>query len=233
MPQSITRTNGQYEGSVTATFPAKNADSMGEELQEKVKAMTLPESVSFGQTKAEESMGEEFSGVGKAIFAAVFLVFMVMAIQFESIKYSLLVMLCIPFSAIGSILLLFIANCKLNMTSLMGFLMLAGIVVNNGILLIDTTNNYRKTMPVNEALILAGKSRLRPILMTTMTTILSMIPMVIPHGGGEDAMRGMVLVIIGGLTTSTILAFVLLPTFNRMVERKPKVYFITVTTEAM
>ena len=219
-PQSIIRTNGQYEGSIKATLPANKYNKLSSEIQKKVKTIPLSDNVSFGQTQAEESMEEEFSGVGKAIFSAVFLVFMVMAIQFESIINSLLVMLCIPFSAIGSILLLYISNCKLNMTSLMGFLMLAGIVVNNGILLIDTTNKYKQEMPVDEALILAGKSRLRPILMTTMTTILSMIPMVIPHGGSEDAMRGMALVIIGGLTTSTILAFFLLPTFYLLVQRK-------------
>nr|MCR5790107.1 efflux RND transporter permease subunit [Lachnospiraceae bacterium] len=222
-PQSITRTNGQYEGSVKATLPADKAYEMGEALQSSVKAIALPENVSFGETQAEESMEEEFSGIGKAIASAVFLVFMVMAIQFESIRYSVLVMFCIPFSVIGSIPLLYLTNSKLNMTSLMGFLMLAGIVVNNGILLIDTTNENRKAMPVEEALITAGKSRLRPILMTTLTTILSMVPMCIPRGGSEDSMKGMALVIIGGLTASTILTFFLLPTFYMIIQKKEKV----------
>ena len=128
-------------------------------------------------------------------------------------------MFCIPFSVVGSIPLLLISNSKINMTSLMGFLMLAGIVVNNGILLIDTTNANRKTMPVDEALIYAGRSRLRPILMTTMTTILSMLPLCIPHGGSEDAMKGMALVIIGGLTASTILTFFLLPTLYSAIDK--------------
>lgn len=220
MPQSITRTNGQYEGSIKATLPAEKAYEMGKEIQSAVKQMALPENVSLGESQAEQSMEEEFSGIGKAIFAAVFLVFMVMAIQFESMRYSLLVMFCIPFSLIGSILLLFITNSKINITSLMGFLMLAGIVVNNGILIVDTTNANRESMPAEEALISAGKSRLRPCLMTTLTTIMSMVPMCIPHGGSEDSMKGMALVIIGGLTASTILTFFLLPTFYMIVHKR-------------
>ena len=220
MPQSITRTNGQYEGSIKATLPADRAYEMGQEIQSAVREMTLPENVSLGESQAEQSMEEEFSGIGKAIFAAVFLVFMVMAIQFESMRYSLLVMFCIPFSLIGAILLLFITNSKINVTSLMGFLMLAGIVVNNGILIVDTTNANRESMPAEEALISAGKSRLRPCLMTTLTTIMSMVPMCIPHGGSEDSMKGMALVIIGGLTASTILTFFLLPTFYMIVHKR-------------
>ncbi len=184
-----------------------------------MKTLSLPDTVHTGQTQMSETMEEEFGGIGKAIFAAVFLVFMVMAIQFESMRYSLLVMFCIPFSVIGSVTLLLLANCKLNMTSLLGFLMLAGIVVNNGILLIDTTNAYRKEMDIMDAVILAGKNRLRPILMTTLTTILSMVPMCIPRGGSEDAMKGMALVIIGGLTASTVLALVLLPVFYMIINK--------------
>lgn len=224
MPQNIIRTNGQYEGSIKVTLPANKVQKLSEEIKKEVKAISLPDNVSLGETRAEESMEEEFSGIGKAIFSAVFLVFMVMAIQFESIRNSLLVMFCIPFSAIGSIPLLFITNTKLSMTSLMGFLMLAGIVVNNGILLLDTSNENAKSMPMEDAVILAGKSRLRPILMTTMTTILSMLPMCISRGGSEDSMKGMAIVIIGGLTASTILTFFLLPTFYLIIQKKKVKY---------
>ena len=219
-PQTITRTNSQFEGSIKATVPAALVYELEETINAGVEQLSFSGNVTRGQTMAEQSMEEEFGGIGQAIFAAVFLVFMVMAIQFESMRFSILVMFCIPFSLIGSILLLLATNSKINMTSLMGFLMLAGIVVNNGILLIDTTNEYKKEMPVEEALIKAGKSRLRPILMTTLTTVLSMFPMVIPHGGSEDAMKGMAIVIIGGLTASTILAFILLPAFYLFLVKK-------------
>lgn len=222
-PQTIERTDGQFQGSIKATLAADSTYEAQEAIQKSVESLELPNGVSIGKTSAAESMDEEFSGIGKAIFAAVFLVFMVMAIQFESIKYSLLVMFCIPFSIIGSVFLLLISQSKLSMTSLMGFLMLAGIVVNNGILFIDTTNSNRKQMHAEDALILAGKSRLRPILMTTMTTILSMLPMCIERGGNGDSMKGMAMVIIGGLISSTILTFILLPTVYMIIHKTTKV----------
>lgn len=167
-------------------------------------------------------MGEEFGAIGGAIASAVFLVFMVMAIQFESIRYSLLVMFCIPFSLSGSFFLLMLTQCKISMVSLIGFLMLVGTVVNNGILLVDTINQNRVSMKLEDALVEAGRSRLRPILMTTLTTILSMIPMAVGWGDNGAMMQGMAVVVIGGLTASTLLALLLLPTFYLMICKKTK-----------
>lgn len=212
-PLSITRNNGQFEGTIKITLSQSSIDEASASIDKAVSELTLPNGVKICESSLEESMEEEFSGLGKAIGAAVFLVFMVMAIQFESIKNSLLVMFCMPFSLIGAIALLFVTNSKISMTTLMGFLMLAGIVVNNGILYVDTTNEYKKNMDLNTALSQAGSSRMRPIFMTTLTTVLSMVPMCIPRTGGGDSMQGMALVIIGGLITSTVLTLVLLPTF--------------------
>ncbi len=222
-PMSITRTNGQFEGSVKATLTEDKAEAISAQLDQEVSKIALPDGTVISESSSQEDMEEEFQGIGKAIFAAIILVFMVMAIQFESIKNSLLVMFCMPFSMIGAIGLLFATSSKISTTTLMGFLMLGGIVVNNGILFVDTTNIYRQTMELKEALALAGATRLRPILMTTMTTILSMIPMVIPKNGGGDSIKGMALVIIGGLITSTNLTLVLLPTFYLIVhDHRPK-----------
>lgn len=221
-PQTISREDGQFLATVTATLTADTKDTSGEAIQEGVSKLTFPESVEQGTNAMDEMMAEEFTALGVAILTAIFFVFMVMAIQFESIRYSALVMFCIPFSLIGSIFLLLITNGKISMTSLMGFLMLVGIVVNNGILYVDTTNQYRKQMSTEEALILTGKSRLRPILMTTLTTILSMIPMAVGWGDNAEVMQGMSLVIIGGLTASTILTLVLLPTFYMIIHKHSK-----------
>jgi HAE1 family hydrophobic/amphiphilic exporter-1 len=168
-----------------------------------------------------EMLVEEFTALFKAILVAVFLVFLVMAMQFESPRFSLMVMLCIPFALIGSFLLLFITQTTLSMVSLMGFLMLMGIVVNNGILFVDSTNQFKKDMPVEDALVETGVIRLRPILMTTLTTILSMLPMALQIGGGENAkmMQGMSLVIIGGLVASTALTLILIPTFYLIIDK--------------
>ena len=118
----------------------------------------------------------------KAIAIAIFLVFVVMAAQFESTKFSLMVMTTIPFSLIGSFGLLAAMDVEIPMPSLLGFLMLIGTVVNAGILYVDTVNQYRSTMDKRTAMIEAGATRLRPILMTTLTTIVSMIPLAIGYG---------------------------------------------------
>ena len=165
---------------------------------------------------------EEFTSLGTALVVAVLLVFMVMAMQFESPRYSLMVMVCIPFSLIGSFGLMMISGCSLSMTSALGFLLLVGTVVNNGILYVDTTNEYKKTMSVRDALILTGKTRLRPILMTTLTTILSMIPTALAIGDGGEMMQGLAIVVIGGLTASTFLTLLLLPTFYLILSGKGK-----------
>ena len=115
-----------------------------------------------------------------------FLVFVVMAAQFESPKFSLMVMTTIPFSLIGSFGLLAAADVMITMPSLLGFLMLIGTVVNAGILYVDTVNQYRSTMDKRTAMIEAGATRLRPILMTTLTTIVSMIPMAIGYGSNGE-----------------------------------------------
>ncbi len=222
-PMSIIRTNGQFEGSIKVTLSEESAEEVAKKIDASVGTVALPEGVKVSASSSQEEMEEEFSGIGKAIFAAVFLVFMVMAIQFESIRNSLLVMFCMPFSLIGSIIMLLITSSKISTTTLMGFLMLAGVVVNNGILYVDTTNRYRKEMDIREALANAGANRLRPILMTTMTTSLSMVPLCIPKSGGGDSMKGMALVIIGGLVTSTLLTLILLPTFYMIINGREKV----------
>ena len=121
----------------------------------------------------------------------------------------------IPFSLIGSFFLLFITGSSISMTSLMGILMLVGIVVNNGILYVDTANLLieEEGLKVEDALIRSGSLRLRPILMTTSTTILSMVPMALGIGKGTATMQGMALIIIGGLVTSTMLILLLMPSF--------------------
>ena len=150
------------------------------------------------------------------------LVFVVMAAQFESVKFSVMVMTTIPFALIGSFGFLFLANCKISMTSMLGFLMLVGTVVNSGILYVDTVNQYRQEMDLETALIEAGATRLRPILMTTLTTIVAMIPMCLAYGKSGKTMQGLALVDVGGMVASTILAMLMLPVYYSVMSRKPK-----------
>ena len=128
-------------------------------------------------------------------------------------------MMCIPFALIGSFFLLFITQSTISMVSLMGFLMLMGIVVNNGILFIDTANQLKEDMPIEDALVTSGVIRLRPILMTSLTTILSMIPMGLGLGTNGEMMQGMALVIIGGMVASTLLTLILIPTVYMIIDK--------------
>lgn len=224
VPNTLVKKDGRYQVAVTAytTDAAKfTAQTAIEKAVNEAEARgDFPEGVSQTQNMMNEMLVEEFTAIGVAIATAVFLIFLVMAMQFESPVFSLMVMLSIPFSLIGSFFLLFITGSTLNMTSLMGVLMLVGIVVNNGILYVDTTNQLKETMPLNDALMESGRLRLRPILMTTLTTILSMIPMIFTTNENAAMMKGMSLIIIGGLVTSTLLILLLLPSFYLLMSRQ-------------
>lgn len=221
-PQTISRKDGSYTATVTATLEADAKFTAQETIRQQMEQTILPEGVQQVTNTMDEMMQEEFGSLISAIVTAILLVYIVMAIQFENLRYSGMVMFCIPFSLIGSIVLLLITQCSVSMVSLMGFLMLIGIVVNNGILYVDYTNMLRKTMSTEEALIETGKSRLRPILMTTLTTILSMIPMAVGVGKNGEMTQGMAVVIVGGLTASTILTLILLPTFYMIIHKRSK-----------
>ena len=224
VPETLTRSNGKYQVSIlayttdAAKFTAQTA--INNAVSEAEESGVFPEGVTQTLDLMNEMMNEEFFAIERAILIAVFLIFLVMAMQFESPSFSLMVMLSIPFSLIGSFFLLFITGSTLNLTSLMGVLMLVGIVVNNGILYVDTTNQLKETMPLNDALMESGSIRLRPILMTTLTTILSMLPMLFTKNENAAMMKGMSLIIIGGLITSTLLILLLLPSFYLLMSKQ-------------
>ena len=218
--QTVTRADGRYDAAITAVMTAETKDGILEGVNERLAALQLPEGVNFIENSITETMNEEFAAIGQAIVIAFYLVFMVMAIQFESLAYSILIMLCIPFAAIGSILMMLIMQVKVSMTVLLGILMLAGIVVNNGIIYIDTTNQFREAgEEIQEALVHAGKDRLRPILITTLTTELAMLPIAFKLAKNTESMQGMAVVIVGGLLASTILTLLLLPNFYLIFQR--------------
>lgn len=220
--QTIMKTDGKYTLTVNATCLSDDQKGIQEQMEEIAENAGLPNTVELAQNSMDEMMVESFTALGWAIAAAMFLVFLVMAMQFESPKYSLMVMLSIPFSLIGSLGLLFITGEPISMTSLMGILMLVGIVVNNGILYVDGVNELRMRMPVEDALVRSGQTRLRPILMTTLTTVISMIPMAMGIGSGTEMMSGMAIIIIGGLVASTLLILVLMPVFYLLVYGRSK-----------
>ena len=217
---SISRRNGSFTTTITASISEAAKADATRAIEAAVEALNFPEGVGQGTNSSDESMISEVMNLLKTLVVGIFLVFLVMALQFNSPRLSLMVMLCIPFSLAGSFGMLFLTGNPLSMMGIMGFLMLFGIVVNNGILLIDATNELRRTMPLDQAMIQAGVTRLRPILMTTLTTVLSMIPLVLTTNGGMSMMREMGFVIVGGLVASTILTLFLMHPFYLLIRRE-------------
>ncbi len=228
-PLSITRSDKQYQVTVSGDYTdmvdtrdRKAVEQMKNTLMQQVVTPSLSADITIAQSAVDESMVEELGALLQAVLIAAFLVFVVMAAQFESPKFSLMVMTTIPFSLIGSFGLLFLADVSISMPSMLGFLMLVGTVVNNGILYVDTVNQYRQEMDMNTALIEAGTTRLRPILMTTLTTIVAMIPMCLAYGDAGEMMQGLALVDVGGLVASTVLALLMLPAYYSVMSYKKK-----------
>lgn len=202
---------------ITATTTEAAKYTAADAIDAAVAAMTFPAGVSSGVGNMDSTTNDAVESIVTALLAAIFLVFLVMAIQFDSPRLSIMVMMCIPMSLIGSILLVFFTGRPMSITGLMGFLMLVGIAVNNGIYLVDGTNQLRETLPLGEALVEAGTTRLRPILMTTLTTVISMVPMMFSNDSGMGMMKDMAYVMVGGLIVSTILAMFLMPAFYLLI----------------
>lgn len=223
-PTSISREDGDFVVTVSAT-PPSGADitSLTNEAVSIATALDLPTGVAVRAGGSMNTMMDEFSSIGYAMLTAIFLVFAVMAIQFESLVFSLVVMIAIPFSLTGAFFGLAVTGSSISMTSLIGLVMLVGIVVNNAIVLIDYTGIMRaQGMGVREAVIYASRTRMRPILMSTITTVVGLLPMALGIGGEVEMMQGMSVVVIGGLTLSTVLTLVLIPTFYLMFDKEDK-----------
>ncbi len=224
-PSAINRKNKQYLATITGSFTEevsseKEKEAMKKTIDQDIVNSYLDTTVTRAKNSQDESMIEEFTNLAMAIVTAIFLLFVVMAAQFESPKLSLMVMTAIPFSLIGAFGLMVIAGIKINMPSLLGFLMLVGTVVKSGILYVETVSQYRLTMEKREALIQAGVSRFRSISMTTLIAIVSIVPLALGQGDGGETMQGLSLVNVGGLTASTVLTLLLLPVYYSIMTGK-------------
>ncbi len=219
---SIKKINGYYCIDLTVT-PVEGANAQVTVAISQLAISETKDGVFVGNGPGIDYITDEVISMVSANATAVFLVFMVMAMQFESLRFSVMVMTSVMFSFIGSFGLLYISGQPLTIVSMMGVLMLMGIVVNNGILFVDTANQNRKLYPtLEEALVKSGQTRMRPIIMTTLTTVLSMVPLAFGIGEGTEMMQSMGIVIIGGLLASTILVLFLMPTFYIIISKKDK-----------
>lgn len=212
-PTSISRTDQTRIVTVSAAIYDRDTGSVSKDVDKIIQNMNLPAGYSVSQGGSVEQMVEAFGSIGLVIVMAIALVYMVMAAQFESLLYPFIIMFTMPLATIGSFFLLFVTGQPLSMTAMIGFLMLVGIVVNNGIILVDAINVLRreKGYTVNQAIMEAAPTRLRPILMTALTTILGMFPTIFSMADGSEMQRGMGLVVAGGLTTSTFLTLFVVP----------------------
>lgn len=216
-PASISKSDKAYQITISADYVGGNVKTA---LDNEVISPNLTGTITRGINARDRMMQNEFSGLYQAIAVALFLVFVVLSAQFESPKFSFMVMTTIPFSLVGSFGLLKATGVTISMTSILGFLILIGTVVNNGILYVDTVNQYRMTMPLQDALIEAGAIRLRPILMTSLTTILSMIPMAMAIGSSGSTTQGLAIVNIGGLSVGVLVALFILPVYYALMNGK-------------
>lgn len=221
VPSSISRKNQQEYVTVSCDLYGTDSGTVGNQIQSILSQMNMPDGYSAKLGGTNEMMNDTFSSLGLVIILAIVLVYMVMAAQFESLVNPFVIMFTIPLAFTGAILLLFIFGESINMMALIGCLVLVGIVVNNGIVLIDYINTlrHRDHMELTEAVLAACPTRLRPILMTALTTILGQIPMIVSTGENSETLRGMGLVIAGGLATSTFLTLVVVPLLYMFFDR--------------
>jgi HAE1 family hydrophobic/amphiphilic exporter-1 len=210
----VTRINQALAATISADITATSTGPVTSQAAAKVRALTLPEGVTLSQAGIGLQQGQAFSGLIVALVAAVALVYLIMVIAFGSLLEPFAILFSLPLAAIGGLGALVITRHEIDISSLIGFLMLIGIVVTNAIVLMDLVNQLRKQgHSRQDALIRAGRTRVRPILMTAVATILALLPLALGFGGngGSIIAADLGVVVIGGLLTSTLLTLVVVP----------------------
>ena len=181
----------------------------------------MPQGITAMVSGQNEEMQDSFRSMQFALLLAVFLVYIVMASQFESLIHPLVILFTIPLALVGAVLALFLTGTTVNVVAFIGIIMLAGIVVNNAIVLVDLINQLQaQGLEKTSAIMEAGQARLRPILMTTLTTVLGLLPMAIGFGEGSELRTPMAITVIGGLLVSTLLTLVVIPVVYSLLDRK-------------
>jgi HAE1 family hydrophobic/amphiphilic exporter-1 len=219
-PTQIKRINGSRSATVSGTADSANTGAISVELTQKLKDTKLPAGASYSVGGVSQQQSDAFGNLGIALAVAVALVFLIMVAVFRSLMQPLVLLVSIPFAATGAIAALLISGIPLGLPSLIGVLMLVGIVVTNAIVLMDLINKYREDgMSIADAVVEGGRRRLRPILMTAAATIFALLPMALGlTQSGAFISRPLAVVVIGGLVSSTLLTLLLVPTLYTMVE---------------
>lgn len=220
-PNEIRRENQQREVVVTANLKGAKISQVVPKIKEKVAELELPPNYRVEFSGEQEEMTKSFRSLIFAFSLAVLLVYMIMAAQFESLRHPLLILFTLPMGLIGAVWALLITGQTLNVISIIGMVVLAGIVVNDAIVKVDYTNQLRKRgLAVREAIMEASRVRLRPILMTTVTTTLGLFPMSLGLGKGAELQQPLAISVIGGLMLSTFLTLILIPLAYEIAEKR-------------
>jgi HAE1 family hydrophobic/amphiphilic exporter-1 len=211
-PSQITRQDRQRYIAITGSPQGRNAGDIQRDVQQVLADFQMPGGYYWAWGANQKRQAEEFGGMGLAVVLAIGLIYMLLAAQFESLVHPLAILFSVPLASSGVVLGMFLTGRPFGLTALIGMLMLVGIVVKNGILLVDYTNTLRRRgMPRNEAILVASPTRLRPILMTASAAILGMLPIALALGKGSEIQAPMATAVIGGLITSTALTLFVVP----------------------
>ena len=226
-PTSIQRRDQERIITVTANIAERAVGDVIKDVQERLHDLPLPPNFSVIISGDYEEQQKSYRDLAISFLLAVFLVFMVMAVQYESLIDPLIVMTTVPLSLIGGILFMYLTKTSFNVQAFIGFIMLAGIVVNNSIVLVDHINDLRRENKdgkrnLSEIVQEASKNRTRPILMTTLTTILGLVPLAISSGEGGEMQAAMAVVVIGGLSFATLISLFVIPIiYHELYKNRP------------
>ncbi|MEE8586717.1 MAG: efflux RND transporter permease subunit, partial [Acidobacteriota bacterium] len=222
-PAEIRRIRNQRAALVSANLTGRDLNSVSQEIRNRIaeERTQLPINTTIALGGQNEEFAASYNSLLFALGMAIFLVYLVMASQFESLLHPFIIMFSVPLGLVGVILALYLTGTNLSVMVFLGIIILAGIVVNNAILLIDYTNQLRlRGFSRREALMEAGKVRLRPIVMTTLTTVLGLVPMALGWGEGAEVRGPMAVSVMGGLIFSTLLTLIFIPVVYELVDRK-------------
>jgi len=211
-PSEIHRLGSKRVAIVSANLSGRDLGSVTADIRDRLRGLSVPGGVSVEMGGQNEEMDSSFRSLRMAILLAVFLVYLVMAAQFESFVYPLIIMFTVPLAMSGAVYGLYLRGMSVSVIAIIGAIMLAGIVVNNGIVLVDRINQLRaRKLHLAAAVVQAGSERLRPILMTTATTVLGLLPMALGLGEGAELRAPLAVTVIAGLLLATLLTLVVVP----------------------
>ncbi|UCF67141.1 MAG: efflux RND transporter permease subunit [Acidobacteriota bacterium] len=219
-PAEIRRSEGDRVAVITANLVGRDLGSASDDIVAAIESIHLPRGFDWRVGGQRQEMETSFESMRLAIGLAIFMVYLVMASQFESLLHPFVILFSVPLAGVGVLLTLWLFGVNISIVVLIGAILLAGIVVNNAIILIDYTNQLRRRgFSKLDALRQAGRVRLRPILMTTATTVLGLLPMALGLGAGSELRTPMALTVIGGLLASTALTLLVVPALYSLLDR--------------